>query len=499
MPMSPNPPMTPSSFSNSDGSPMTALTSPLSSGRSSSGLHPQYPKTSSQAPPSPVSQNHYRSKSYSSGPIPLTLPLEALPKPEGSQYEAHSKHYSTQGTIASSRKNTSAEISVQPRDLYRRSESYSTLQSRMNQTNGENSTTDGNAATARTPTYAEPQTPTQAFDPATGVDQTLSRRDSWREQEQFLLQLQQRDHQTRAKYKRESFYAAFQNNNGGNVGGGVNNGSNGNSNGSNEDPKPRSHSRAASPHLPSGIPQLRTKSRSGIPSTPTADYKGHPTPPPRSRSRTPAGSSSAGGAQITAVPQQPQLPPHYSTELQSILRKSVIVSDEIPTPVQRSDSHRSPSSSTPSSKSGTPLPQTADTIPVPVADMTKHMSVLDLKETAAKPPAPAATEVVMPTVVFRHPPNPSLAGSHRRSIVFDIPASHSRSNGSGHGAEGSIGRMKDVGVMVSGAKDRTSMIANNSSTGGSSGQQSSTRKRGKVTTACITDGGFFQSIVCIST
>ncbi|GJJ70395.1 dual specificity tyrosine-phosphorylation-regulated kinase 2/3/4 [Entomortierella parvispora] len=487
MPMSPNPPMTPSSISNSDGSPMTALTSPLSSGRSSSGMHPQYPKTTPQAPPSPVSQSHYRSKSYSSGPIPLTLPLESLPKPtEGSQYEGYSKHYSTQGTLPSSRKNTSAEISVQPRDLYRRSESYSTLQARMNQTNGESSAADGNVATPRMPTYTESQTSPQAFDPTAAADQTLSRRDSWREQEQFLLQLQQRDHQTRAKYKRESFYAAFQNNNENNStgSGGATNGSNGNSNGSNEDPKPRSHSRAASPHLPSGIPQLRTKSRSGIPSTPTADYKGRPTPPPRSRSRTPAGSASAGGTQTTAVPQHPQLPPHYSSEFQSTLRKSVIVSDEIPTPAQRPDSHRSPSSSTPSSKSGTPLPQTADTIPVPVADMTKHMSILDIKEPAPKPPVPTAAEVVMPTVVMRHPPNPSLAGSHRRSIVFDIPASHSRSNGSGHGAEGSIGRMKDVGVMVSGAKDRTSMVANSSSnSGGSSAQQSATRKRGKTLSA----------------
>ncbi|KAG0352378.1 hypothetical protein BG005_008167 [Podila minutissima] len=427
MPMSPNPPMTPSSMSNSEGSPMTALTSPLSSGRSSTGQYSQYHKAATQIPPSPAMNDHYRSKSYSSGPIPLTIPLESSPKESSppSPYGSPSKPQSNQGSITPSRK-----VNMDtPRDHYRRSESYSTLQTR--------------SSFANTSSSVEPNTLRQDTDPSS-IDQG-NKRDSWREQEQFLLQLQQRDHQARAKQKRESFYAAFQNsaatttttNNNNN-----NNGSSGNNSNSsvnNEEPKGlKSQSRAASPHLPSGIPQLRTKSRSGVLSTPTADIKGRPTPPPRSRSRTPAGSAGTGVS--APVSQHPQVPQQYSGELQSILRKSVVIQDE-PSAIPATSPHRSPASSTPNSKSGTPLPQTADTIPVPITDISKHLSGLDLKDQARLTPASA----VEPTpVTLRQQPSNS-GNSHRRSIVFDIPKTPARVNASG--TENLMGKMKDVGTL----------------------------------------------------
>ncbi|KAG0030073.1 hypothetical protein BGZ81_003115 [Podila clonocystis] len=379
MPMSPNPPMTPSSMSNSEGSPMTALTSPLSSGRSSTGQYSQYHKAATQIPPSPAMNDHYRSKSYSSGPIPLTIPLESSPKESSppSPYGSPSKPQSNRGSITPSRK-------------------------------------------------------------------------------------------ARAKQKRESFYAAFQNSAA--AASTTNNSSSGNNSNSsvnNEEAKPlKSQSRAASPHLPSGIPQLRTKSRSGVLSTPTADLKGRPTPPPRSRSRTPAGSAGTGVS--APVSQHPQVPQQYSGELQSILRKSVVIQDE-PSAIPSTSPHRSPGSSTPNSKSGTPLPQTADTIPVPITDISKHLSGLELKDQARLTPA----SVVEPTpVTLRQQPSNS-GSSHRRSIVFDIPKTPGRVNGSG--IENHVGKMKDVGVMVSGAKERTSIF--------SSATQSTTRKRGKTLSA----------------
>ncbi|KAF9570003.1 hypothetical protein EC968_002362 [Mortierella alpina] len=476
IPMSPNPPMTPSSMSTSEGSPMTAVTSPLSSGRSSSGLYSQYQKPSAQAPPSPASHSHHRSKSYSSGPIPLTIPLESSPKSAGrGSNDAVSKHHSTHGSLTPSRKTATAESTAQPRDLYRRSESYSALQSRPqpSTTHPVPPPSGGLEAHSRTSSLTSTQQQDTSLDAGTNADQTPNKRDSWREQEQYLLQLQQRDHQTRAKLKRESFYAAFQNNNSGS-------GSNNNMGGSQEESKrhSRTPSRPASPHLPSGIPQLRTKSRSGVLSTPTADYKGRPTPPPRSRSRTPAGSAAGVISTTNSAPQQPQVPQQYSGELQSILRKSVIVSEDAAVPSQRPESHhRSPSSSTPSSKSGTPLPQTADTIPVPVADMTKHMSALDLKEVAPKV-ALAPVEQPLPVVTPRQAPSTNLSNSHRRSIVFDIPNAPVRANGTVHGAESSVGKMKDVGVAISGTKERTSIFAS-----GSSNVQGATRKRGKTLSA----------------
>ncbi|KAG0325584.1 hypothetical protein BG000_001741, partial [Podila horticola] len=447
MPMSPNPPMTPSSMSNSEGSPMTALTSPLSSGRSSTGQYSQYHKASTQIPPSPAMNDHYRSKSYSSGPIPLTIPLESSPKESSppSPYGSPSKPQSNRGSITPSRKvNTDT-----PRDHYRRSESYSTLQTRSSYANTSNS--------------MEPNALRQDTDPSS-IDQS-NRRDSWREQEQFLLQLQQRDHQARAKQKRESFYAAFQNSAAAATANNGSSGNNSNSSVNNEESKNlKSQSRAASPHLPSGIPQPRTKSRSGVLSTPTADLKGRPTPPPRSRSRTPAGS--AGSGVSAPVSQHPQVPQQYSGELQSILRKSVVIQDE-PSAMPTSP-HRSSASSTPNSKSATPLPQTADTIPVPIADISKHLSGLDLKEQTRLTPA------VEPTAPVTLRQQPSISGnSHRRSIVFDIPKAPARASGSG--TENYVGKMKDVGVMVSGAKERTSIF--------SSATQSTTRKRGKTLSA----------------
>ncbi|KAF9101762.1 hypothetical protein BGX27_011341, partial [Mortierella sp. AM989] len=482
MPMSPNPPMTPSSISNSDGSPMTALTSPLSSGRSSSGQHPLYQRQSTQAPPSPASHSHYRSKSYSSGPITLTHPSESSPRPaeQGTtpSHESPSKFHSIHGGSSSSRKNITVDTSVHPRDHYRRSESYSTLQTRAIQNNNNINTNSSDQSfvaspqnsVERTRSLTEANSHGHTAEPAHRADQAQLKRDSWREQEQYLLQLQQRDHQARAKHKRESFYAAFQNISNGN-------GNNSSSSVNHEEPKQSSktHSRVVSPHLPSGIPQLRTKSRSGVLSTPTTETKGRPTPPPRSRSRTPAGSSGSG---IQAAPQHPQMPQQYSGELQSILRKSSIPADEPTTAALRPDQHRSSISSTPGSKSGTPLPQKADTIPVPVAKMTKHMSSLEIKDVGskvAKPPVEAPAVTITP----RQSSSGSLANSNRRSIIFDIPNAPTRTTGNGHGngTEGSIGKMKDVGVAVSSNKERTSIFSSGSS------QSSSTRKRGKTLSA----------------
>ncbi|KAF9903309.1 hypothetical protein EC991_004001 [Linnemannia zychae] len=513
LPMSPNPPMTPSSISNSDGSPLTNLTSPVSSGRSSSGQHPQFQKSALQAPPSPAPHAHYRSKSYSSGPIPLTLPMETSPKTAErvspstpSQDWPSTKHHSSHGSLTPRK---SASESLTPsRDQYRRSESYTTLQARASQSNSQNvssevappqypssPTVPSMDMLTRSSAYGEIQSQAPPADGSVGNDSGLSRRDSWREQEQFLLQLQQRDHQSRAKHKRESFYAAFQNNSNSNgnttvnSNGGVSGnsgGTGGNANGNTNYDEPRQHtksiSRAASPHLPSGIPQLRTKSRSGIPSTPTAEIRGRPTPPPRSRSRTPAGSSNTGIQTPGMTPQQPQMPQQYSGEIQPILRKSVILSDDAVPIVPRVDPHRSPVSSTPTSKSGTPLPQTADTIPVPVADMTKHLSIMDLKETPAPRVILASTEQPPTPVATPRQASSNLNSSHRRSIIFDIPNPPVRTNGNHHREESGGGRMKDVGVMVSQTKERSSIFSS-ASAQQQQAAQAATRKRGKTLSA----------------
>jgi len=445
--MSPNPPMTPSSISNSDSSPMTALTSPLSSGRSSSGQHPQYQKQSTQAPPSPAVHSHHRSKSYSSVPIPLTLPSESSPMPEhrlpsASSYEPVSKNHLTHA-----RKSTTSDALAYARDQYRRSETFSTHQTPSLQKNTAG-TLDFDSA------YTDNQPNAPASNGSQGQESTTNKRDSWREKEQFLLQLQQRDHQIRAKSKRDSFHANVN--------------QNGMSNGGEESRRSsKTHSRPPSPHLSSGIPQPRTKSRSGIPSTPTAEYKGRPTPPPRSRSRTPAGSS----AQPTEPTlQTPQVPRQYSGEYSSSLRKSLIMTAEDTSSLLRPEHHRSPVSSTPNSKSGTPLPQTADTIPVPVANMTKHLSSLDIKDSGSRVAFASGEGPLSPPASLSRFPS----GTNRRSILFDIPNAPVRSNA--NGSEASAGKMKDVGVTVSSGKERLSMIAG----GSKDASSSSIRKRGKV-------------------
>ncbi|KAG0347864.1 hypothetical protein BG004_006737 [Podila humilis] len=477
MPMSPYPPLTPSSISNSDSSPMTGLTSPLSSGRSSTGYHSQHHKPASQIPPSPAMNEHYRSKSYSSGPIPLTLPLDSSPKSTESlssvtsPYGSPSKPQGSRESITPSRKMTGAGAITQPRDHYRRSESYSNLQTRSSFANS-------SGITAMEPNMSSTVRNEIAMETSLQGDQGgQNRRDSWREQEQYLLQLQQRDHQARAKLKRESFYSAFQT--AANSNQIASSGNTSNSSVSNEDPKQstKTLSRAASPHLPSGIPQLRSKSRSGALSTPTADLKGRPTPPPRSRSRTPA--SSAGVNVSAPVAHQPQVPQQYSGELQSILRKSVVITDESLN-LPATSPHRSPASSAPNSKSGTPLPQTADTIPVPIADISKHLGSLDIKDQAPNV-AFAATipgpEAVVPATTPRQHPSGNLGNSYRRSIVFDIPKTPVRANASNGTHEGQVGKLKDVGVVVSGTKERTSIFSSAPST------QSATRKRGKTLSA----------------
>ncbi|KAF9434239.1 hypothetical protein BGZ76_008349 [Entomortierella beljakovae] len=435
---------------------------------------PQYRASSQQqGSPSPHRRGQsIGSKSYSSGPITVSIPPEASPRPQeqGSAPAAYDSTLKLQGSTSStsaSRKSAIVEPSNYSREQYRRSESYSTLPVRANQNNVTHSADISYVSNAINSNG-------NIVDSYSGSEHTqnTNKRDSWREQEQYLLQLQQRDHQARAKHKRESFYAAFQPSTNGNA-----NNSSTSINNNNEEPKQKSQSRAASPHLPSGIPQLRTKSRSGLMSTPTADLKGRPTPPPRSRSRTPAGSAGAIQPAPSSAPQQPQMPQQYSGELQSILRKSVILSDDTapPPPATRSEQHRTSISSTPSSKSGTPLPQTADTVPVPVADMTKHMHSLEIN-VGPKVVLASTDSSTAITPTPRQPASSGLANSHRRSIVFDIPNTPVRANGSSHAnsTESSIGKMKDVGIPVSSTKERTSIFSSGSSS------QTTTRKRGKT-------------------
>ncbi|KAG0016698.1 hypothetical protein BGZ81_011089 [Podila clonocystis] len=361
----------------------------------------------------------------------------------------------------SPRKNASSEaISHNPRDSFRRSESYSAVQARASVQNA-NYTLDGVDYGFSNPSRDYPMrsrdslildkdaypTDTQMHrvpqDAIPGA-QAESKRDSWREQEQYLLQLQQRDHSKREKHKRESFYAALQN-------------ATVDVNTDLQEDGPRrvvkSLSRAASPYLPNGIPQARTKSRGPRPTTPTTDSRTKPTPPPRSRSRTPGGPGP--NATLVPTPQQPQVPQQYSAEILPILRRSMMVDD--PPGARRRDILRSPSASTPSSQSETPLPPT-DTFPLPVADITKHLSGLEFKEQGM-----SNLDVPSPVVHLRQPSSSSMTSSvpaHRRSLVFDTSGSQGRSGEHGH-------RSKD-------AKDRHSMI---------SSSQSSARKRGKTLSA----------------
>jgi hypothetical protein len=116
-----------------------------------------------------------------------------------------------------------------------------------------------------------------------------------------------------------------------------------------------------------------------------------------------------------------------------------------------------------------------------VADITKHLSVMDLKETPAPKVILATTEPPPPPTPVATPRQPSssnLNTSHRRSIIFDIPNAPVRTNGIRHAEESNVGRMKDVGVMVSHTKERTSIFSSASAQQQQS--QAATRKRGKV-------------------
>ncbi|KAF9932546.1 hypothetical protein BGZ67_004694 [Mortierella alpina] len=494
IPMSPNPPVTPSTTNTSNGSPMTALTSPQSSGRSSSVLLSQ--KIAPALPSSPSVSSHYRKKSFSSVPIPLLVPSDLSPMPPSqtgshagspvtSPYGSPSKHNLSYMGMLSTRKPSSSEVPiVQPRDLYRRSESFGTLQARTVQTHSNNGSSSDLNNSLLSPSQGSvrdhPMRSRESMenDSRQGTmdsqqqndSQTEAWRDSWREQEQYLMQMQQRDHSTREKHKRESFYAALENSNksAGNIS---------NYSGYQDEPRQpsKTHSRAASPHLPTGIPYARTKSRSSIPSTPTAEQRTRPTPPPRSRSRTPAGNNGQSTQPSSRTPQQPQVPQQYSGEIQPILRKSIMMVDDPMTSfAQRSDTHHSQSSDSPFSQTGTPQPRVGEAVPVPVADITKHLSGLEFREPGSVvQPLPA--DIPSAGTHTRQSTSGSLGSAQRRSIVFDVPNTPTRSHASGYVTDSNAYRMKDVGVAISGSKDRYSMF--------SSSSQGPSRKRGKTLSA----------------
>ncbi|KAG0277024.1 hypothetical protein BGZ96_003039, partial [Linnemannia gamsii] len=176
----------------------------------------------------------------------------------------------------------------------------------------------------------------------------------------------------------------------------------------------------------------------------------------------------------TPTPQHPQVPQQYSAELQPILRKSFLIAeDPMAGFAQRQDNHYS-SSSTPNSQEDSNASRSGDSIPVPVADLTKHMSGLEFREPGSMGPS-QQNEMLTPGSHTRQTSSNSMITPSRRSIVFDVPNAPNRSNGVSHGADSGVYRMKDVGIVVSGAKDRNSMIAANTS--------SSSRKRGKTLSA----------------
>ncbi|KAF9119196.1 hypothetical protein BGW39_000489, partial [Mortierella sp. 14UC] len=456
-----------------------------SSGRSSSGLQPL--KTTVNLHSSP-SSTHYRKKSFNSGPLPIPLSSELSPLPSqtgspiASPYGSPSKHASSYMTMLSARKTSNAnEVPiVSPRDLYRRSESFSAFKPRTTQSHN-NSTTDLNSNSNFTTVWnvstrddpmegdsltagVNSQSRHQQQDSYTADGQGLSRRKSWREQEQYSSQ----GTTTREKHKRESFYAALQNSN--------QNFSNNNHSLSiyQDDTKyQKANARVSSPHLSSGIPQARNKSRGSVPSTPTAEHRTRPTPPPRSRSRTPGGNAVGSNQMATPTPQHPQVPQQYSAEIQPILRKSMLIVDDPMTGyAQRQDSQYS-SSSTPNSQDDSNGSRTGDSIPVPVADLTKHMSGLEFREPGAM--GPQQNDMLAPSSHTRQTSSNSMTAPNRRSIAFDVSNAPNRSGGAGQGADSGVYRMKDVGIVVSGPKDRHSMMAANTS--------GSSRKRGKTLSA----------------
>ena len=148
-----------------------------------------------------------------------------------------------------------------------------------------------------------------------------------------------------------------------------------------------------------------------------------------------------------------------------------MVDDPMTSFAQRSDTQHSQSSDSPFSQTGTPQPRVGDTVPVPVADITKHLSGLEFREPGSviqplQPDIPSAGTHV------RQSTSGSLGSVQRRSIVFDVPNTPNRSHGSGYVTDSNAYRMKDVGVAISGSKDRHSMF--------SSSSQGPSRKRGKV-------------------
>ncbi|KAF9405928.1 hypothetical protein BGZ94_003314, partial [Podila epigama] len=351
----------------------------------------------------------------------------------------------------SPRKNASSDAIINPRDNYRRSESYSAVQARSFQ-----NLTQSNHA-RESPKY---DIPYSQQEPSMSLAQSDSKQDSWRESDQHLLNPQQRDHSKREKHKRESFYAALPNSS---QESGVDHG--GDSKQEESRRIIKALSRTTSPHLPSGIPLMRTKSRGTQPSTPSADSRTRPTPSPRSQSRTPGGGYGLNAHSTVFIPQQPQVPQQYSAEIQPIVqRPTTMILDDGHSGARRPDAYRSPSTSTPSSQSETPLPPTADTFPVPVADITKHLSGLEFKEQTH-----ISSNLDLPAsgTHLRHPSSGSMTSSlpaHRRSLVFDLPNSHGRTQGTEQGGR----KSKDN------AKERSYLI---------SSSQGSARKRGKTLSA----------------
>ncbi|KAG0334037.1 hypothetical protein BG004_000579 [Podila humilis] len=466
-PMSPTTPVTPSSASRSNES-LSVLTH--SQGAVRGGNYHVYDFIP-PAPASPSNGSHQRKKSFTSGPIPSSIPTDTIPKSATSPYSSPPNIQPNFMSHMSPRRNASSEAISQhnPRDNYRRSESFSTVQARSHhsQRSGD-STTDVAETASQLPSgqeyamrsgYLPLNSQAPATDPQAPIAQIDIKRESWKDQDHFLLQLQQRDHSKREKHKRESFYAALQSNPDDTV-------SSGDLQQEEEHRRIfKSLSRTASPLFSSNIPFMRTKSRGTQPTTPTADSKARPTPPPRSRSRTPGGGGITSSQPKAPTPQQPQVPQQYSAEMQPIGRRSVMQVDDAQPSSSRADTLRSASRSTPSTQSGTPTPPSVDTYPVPVADITKHLSGLEFKEQSHMS---STLDVLTPTVHQRQPSSNSMTTSmpvHRRSLVFDLSNSPGRLNGMDQGGQ----KHRDN------AKDRHSMVSNNA--------QSSSRKRGKTLSA----------------
>ncbi|KAF8923114.1 hypothetical protein BGZ58_003340 [Dissophora ornata] len=367
--------------------------------------------------------------------MPSSSPLTT---PYGSPSKVSANYIS----MLTARKNSnSSEMmpTFNPRDLYRRSESYSTLQARAIM-NHNNSSTDLNSSLLLPPAQNNNNTTSSRDYPMYSSESVEVVDDP----DQYLLQVQPRSRGNssshREKHKRESFYAALQQNNV-----------------SQDEIKKPSKSRTASPHIAnnnnnssnsnsssSGIPQARTKSRGSMPTTPSGVDSSRITrptqTPPRSGSRTPAGA----GTNFQGSTMAPPLPRQYSSgEIQPILRKSAVTAtmmmDDTMTSFvqQRSDTQQSSPSSTPSNQSGEyhHLSRTGgDGVPVPVADITKHLSGLEFKEQNS---LAVPVQMDMPTSGGTHLRYSSsgsgggVAGPHRRSIAFDAASSSGRSEG-GH-------------------------------------------------------------------